>query len=63
MNQPIKLSLEQEFSIHSFEAKVKKMNLEQAQNFLVKMYSQMLMRETTYKELLKHRWGLDEFDG
>jgi hypothetical protein len=59
MNQPIELSLEQQFNIRSFETQVQHMNLEQAQDFLVKLYQQMVMREATYKELLKHQWGLD----
>lgn len=59
MNQPIELSLEQQFSIRSFETQVQKMSHEQAQDFLVKLYHQMVMREATYKELLKHQWGLE----
>lgn len=59
MNQPIELSLEQQFSIRSFETQVEQMNLEQAQDFLVKLYRQMVMREATYKELLKHQWGIE----
>ncbi|BAZ81090.1 MAG: NblA/ycf18 family protein [Sphaerospermopsis kisseleviana] len=59
MNQPIELSLEQQFSICSFATQVKNMSHEQAQEFLVKLYEQMVVREATYKELLKHQWGLD----
>ena len=59
MNQPIKLSLEQQFSIRSFATQVQNMSHEQAQEFLVKLYEQMIVREETYKELLKHQWGLD----
>ncbi|WP_017304693.1 NblA/ycf18 family protein [Spirulina subsalsa] len=59
MSQPIELSLEQQFSIRSFEDQVKKMSREQAQDFLVKMYEQMLARENMYKEFLKHEWGID----
>lgn len=59
MNQPIQLSLEQQFSIRSFETQVQQMSHEQAQDFLVKLYQQMIMREATYKELLKHQWGLE----
>lgn len=59
MNQPIELSLEQQFSIRSFESQVQHMNLEQAQQFLVQLYKQMMMREATYKQLLKHQWGLE----
>lgn len=59
MNQPVELSLEQQFSIRSFETQVQQMSQEQAQDFLVKLYRQMVMREATYKELLKHQWGIE----
>ncbi|MFM7362922.1 MAG: NblA/ycf18 family protein [Cuspidothrix sp.] len=59
MNQPINLSLEQQFSIRSFATQVKQMSHEQAQDFLVKLYEQMVVREATYQELLKQQWGLD----
>ncbi|MEC4983394.1 MAG: NblA/ycf18 family protein [Oscillatoria sp. PMC 1068.18] len=53
------LSLEQKFNIRSFETQVQKMSREQAQDFLVKLYEQMLVRENMYKEFLKHEWGLE----
>jgi hypothetical protein len=59
MSQPLKLSLEQQFNIRSFETQVQQMSLEQAQDFLVKLYEQMVTREATYKNLLKHQWGLE----
>ncbi|HEY9905111.1 MAG TPA: NblA/ycf18 family protein [Candidatus Sericytochromatia bacterium] len=58
MSKPIELSLEQQFSIRSFQTQVEKMSREQAQDFLVKLYEQMMLRETMYKEFLKHEWGL-----
>ncbi|MDJ0774988.1 MAG: NblA/ycf18 family protein [Mastigocoleus sp. MO_167.B18] len=59
MNQPNELTLEQQFSIHSFATQVQHMSHEQAKDFLVKLYEQMVVREATYKELIKHQWGLD----
>lgn len=59
MSQPIQLSLEQQFNIRSFETQVKQMSREQAQDFLVKLYEQMIMRENMYKQFLKHEWGLE----
>ncbi|MDZ7957002.1 MAG: NblA/ycf18 family protein [Aulosira sp. DedQUE10] len=59
MSQPIELSLEQQFSIHSFATQVQHMSHDQAKDFLVKLYEQMVVREATYQELLKHQWGLD----
>ena len=59
MSNSIKLSLEQQFHLRSFETEVEKMNREQAKDFLVKLYKQMLMRENMYKDVLKHQWGLE----
>ncbi|HEY9909402.1 MAG TPA: NblA/ycf18 family protein [Thermosynechococcaceae cyanobacterium] len=59
MSQPVELTLEQQFSIRSFETQVQQMSREQAQDFLVKLYEQMVMRENMYKHFLKHQWGLE----
>jgi hypothetical protein len=59
MDKPVELSLEQQFSIRSFENQVQKMSREQAQDFLVKLYEQMVLRENMYKHFLKHQWGLE----
>ncbi|MCW5318095.1 phycobilisome degradation family protein [Nostoc sp. KVJ3] len=59
MNQPIELSLEQEFSLRTFADQVQQMSREQAQEFLQMLYKQMMIRETTYQELLKHQWEVD----
>ena len=58
MSGSMKLSLEQQFSIRSFQSQVDQMSREQAQDFLVKLYEQMMVRENMYKEFLKHEWGL-----
>ncbi|NJN62131.1 MAG: NblA-related protein [Coleofasciculaceae cyanobacterium RL_1_1] len=54
------LSLEQEFSIKSFESTVSRMDLEQAQQCLVQLYRDSILREENYKHLLKHHWGFGE---
>ncbi|RMG14271.1 MAG: NblA-related protein [Cyanobacteria bacterium J055] len=59
MNNPIELSLEQQFNLRSFETQVEKMTREQAQHFLLKLYEQMMLREATYRHLLKHQWGIE----
>ncbi len=60
MDKPVELTLEQQFSIKSFETQVQQMSREQAQDFLVKLYEQMIMRENMYKHFLKHQWGLED---
>ena len=58
MSNSIKLSPEQEFSIKSFEMQVQGMSLEQAKDFLVKLYQQMVIKDVIYRDLLQHEWGL-----
>jgi hypothetical protein len=59
MSQPIELSLEQQFSLRSFETQVERMSREQAQDFLIKLYEQMMVKENMYKHFLKHQWGIE----
>ena len=54
------LKIEQQFQIASFKQQVAQMSREDAQNLLVKLYEQMLVQEVTYKQLLKHQWGLTD---
>jgi hypothetical protein len=60
MSKSFDLSLEQQFSIRSFEHQVKDMSQAQAQEFLVNLYRQMMLQENSYKNLLKHQWGIEE---
>jgi hypothetical protein len=59
MNQPIELSLEQQFSLRAFTDQVQHMSREQAQEFLVNLYRQMMLKETMYNQFLKREWHLD----
>ena len=55
---PAQLTIEQQFSLRSFETQAERMSLEQAQQFLVKLYEQMICREAMYRAMLKHEWGI-----
>ncbi len=63
MSQQSKLSLEQQFNVRSFEHQVQDMSREQAQEFLVNLYTQMVMQENSYRNLLKHQWGMIDEPG
>jgi Phycobilisome degradation protein nblA len=63
MPQSFDLSLEQQFSVRSFQTQIQEMSREQAQEFLVQIYTQMLWQESTYKNLLKHQWGIENCPG
>lgn len=56
MNEPIKLSLEQEFHLRSFAYGVEQMSREQALEHLVYLYEQMMLKETQYKAMLAKVW-------
>jgi len=58
VNQPIELSLEQKFSLRNFADQVQQMSHEQAQEFLLVLYKQKMIRETMYQQFLKHQWNL-----
>jgi hypothetical protein len=49
---PVKLSLEQEFAITRFGEDVKTLSQNESQELLVKLYRQMVVNETLYKEML-----------
>ena len=59
MSNSVELSIEQKFSLRSFQTQVQKMSREQAQESLLKLYEQMLVKDNLYKDVLKHQWGLD----
>lgn len=59
MSNGVELSLEQRFSLRSFETQMQHMSLEQSQDFCVKLFEQMLLRETMYKSFLRKEWGLE----
>lgn len=58
MSNSMGLSLEQQFNLRSFQTQVENMTREQATDFLIKLYEEMLCRENIYKDVLKHQWGL-----
>lgn len=59
MENAINLSLEQKFTLRSFEDQVDKLDGEQARHFLVELYRQMMVRENFYKEFIRQEWDND----
>lgn len=51
------LSLEQKFSIISFNSQVEKMSEEQAKMLLKQLFEQMTIKDAMYKELMSASWG------
>lgn len=54
------LTLEQQFNLEEFKRQVDSMSSDQRKEFLVKLYEQMLIRESMYKDFLKFEWGIDK---
>jgi Phycobilisome degradation protein nblA len=59
MNQSTSLSIEQEFHLKSFADQVKRMSQEQAQEFLIELHRQMMIREKIYQYLIQQEWSLN----
>ena len=59
MNQPAKLSLEQEFQLEKFAAQVQHLSREQAQELLIELHRQMMIKDKMYQHFLLHEWNLD----
>ncbi|HEY9844571.1 MAG TPA: NblA/ycf18 family protein [Candidatus Caenarcaniphilales bacterium] len=57
---PLGLSMEQEFSLQFFTSQVAKMDQLQAQELLICLYKQMMIKDMMYKHFLSHRWNFDD---
>lgn len=59
MNQSVQLTLEQEFKQRIFSDRIKSLPEEQVQNLAIELYEQMMLKENTYKALIKEEWGIN----
>ncbi|MGJ3244696.1 MAG: NblA/ycf18 family protein [Elainellaceae cyanobacterium] len=58
MSPRAKLSMEQEFNLRNFSDQVQHMSRQQAQDFLVHLRKQMMVRENLYRSMLKDSWEI-----
>ncbi|MGK7875689.1 MAG: NblA/ycf18 family protein [Xenococcaceae cyanobacterium] len=54
MEIPAKLSLEQQFKLQVLQKQVKSLSREQAQEFLIEVLRQMMVKDNLVKHLLKN---------
>jgi len=54
MDMPGKLSLEQEFQLNVIKSQVKGLSLDQAQEYVVEVMRQMMVKDNLVKHLLKN---------
>jgi hypothetical protein len=55
----LNLSIDQEFSVIVFTEQIKSLDRETSQTLLVQLYTQLIQQQTQYRELLKHKWGIE----
>jgi Phycobilisome degradation protein nblA len=55
----MEFSLEQQFSIRKFGQQIEGINLEQAKELLVTLYTQNLAQQATTSKLLADHWGIE----
>ncbi|MCS6959425.1 MAG: NblA/ycf18 family protein [Pseudanabaenaceae cyanobacterium SKYGB_i_bin29] len=53
MGIPLELTLEQEFNLKVYEEQVKKLTLEQSQEFVLELLRQLMIKDNVIKHLLK----------
>jgi hypothetical protein len=53
------LSIDQEFSVIVFTEQIKSLDRETSQKLLVQLYTQLIQQQIQYRELLKHKWGIE----
>ena len=54
MDLPARLSMEQEFKLQVLREEVKSLNQEQAQEYLLELFRQMMVKDNLVKHLLKN---------
>ncbi|PSN16194.1 NblA-related protein [filamentous cyanobacterium CCT1] len=54
------LPLEQQFELQVFENQVQQLSPTDARTLLVELREAMLYQTTTFREILKETWGLDQ---
>ncbi len=54
MNGQEKLSLEQQFKLQVLSEQVQNLSQEEAQEYLLEMFRQMMVKDNLFKHLIKH---------
>jgi hypothetical protein len=57
MNLPLELSLEQKFNLEMYKTQVKSLTAEEAQELLLNVMYQLMVKENAIRHLMKHGMG------
>jgi hypothetical protein len=58
MSQQNRLSLEQEFSLKMVASQVQALTHQEAQELIVELQRQLMVKDNLYKQLIKQDWGI-----
>ncbi|MGL5796252.1 MAG: NblA/ycf18 family protein [Waterburya sp.] len=58
MSNQNNLSLEQEFSLKKIATQTQSLSQQQAQELIVELQRQMMIKDNLYKQLIKQEWGI-----
>ena len=58
MSEPTQLTIEQKFHLRKLADQTKALSQEQAQELIVELQRQMMVKDNLYKQMIKHEWGI-----
>lgn len=58
MSEANKLSLEQEFSLRKLADQTQALSQQQAQQLIVELQRQMMIKDNLYQQIIKHQWKM-----
>ena len=58
MSEQTQLTIEQKFHLRRLADQTKALSQEQAQELIVELQRQMMVKDNLYKQMIKHEWGI-----
>lgn len=58
MNDQNSLTIEQQFNLRKIADQTKVLSQEQAQELIVELQRQIMIKDNIYQKLIQHEWGL-----
>ena len=58
MSEQTKLTIEQKFHLRRVADQTKALSQQQAQELIVELQRQMMIKDNLFKQIIKHEWGI-----
>lgn len=52
------LTLEQQFNLRKVADRTKSLSQQQAQELIIELVRQLMVKDNLYKQIIKHEWGI-----